>query len=66
MLRPRNTMPFNVLGLPGISVPCGFTGDGLPVGLQIIGKAFDEAGVLRIAHAYEQATDWHRRRPPLG
>jgi aspartyl-tRNA(Asn)/glutamyl-tRNA(Gln) amidotransferase subunit A len=66
MLRPRNTMPFNVLGLPGISVPCGFTGDGLPVGLQIIGKAFDEAGVLRIAHAYEQATEWHRRRPPLG
>jgi aspartyl-tRNA(Asn)/glutamyl-tRNA(Gln) amidotransferase subunit A len=66
MLRPRNTMPFNVLGLPGISVPCGFTGDGLPVGLQIIGKAFDEAGVLRLAHAYEQATDWPRRRPPLG
>jgi aspartyl-tRNA(Asn)/glutamyl-tRNA(Gln) amidotransferase subunit A len=54
-----------VLGLPGISVPCGFTGDGLPVGLQIVGKAFDEAGVLRVAHAYEQATDWHRRRPPL-
>ncbi len=66
MLRPRNTMPFNVVGLPGISVPCGFTGDGLPVGLQIVGKAFDEAGVLRIAHAYEQATDWHHRRPPLG
>jgi aspartyl-tRNA(Asn)/glutamyl-tRNA(Gln) amidotransferase subunit A len=65
MLRPRNTMPFNVLGLPAISVPCGFTADGLPVGLQIAGKAFDEAGVLQIAHAYEQATDWHRRRPPL-
>ena len=65
VLRPRNTMPFNVLGLPAISVPCGFTADGLPVGLQIVGKAFDEAGVLRIAHAYEQATDWHRRRPPL-
>jgi aspartyl-tRNA(Asn)/glutamyl-tRNA(Gln) amidotransferase subunit A len=65
MLRPRNTMPFNVLGLPAISVPCGFTTDGLPVGLQIVGKAFDEAGVLRIAQAYEQATDWHRRRPPL-
>jgi aspartyl-tRNA(Asn)/glutamyl-tRNA(Gln) amidotransferase subunit A len=65
MLRPRNTMPFNVLGLPAISVPCGFTGDGLPVGLQIVGKAFDEAGVLRVAQAYEQATDWHRRRPPL-
>ena len=65
MLRPRNTMPFNVLGLPAISVPCGFTADGLPVGLQIVGKAFDEAGVLRIGHAYEQATDWHRRWPPL-
>ena len=65
MLRPRNTMPFNVLGLPAISVPCGFTRDGLPVGLQIVGKAFDEAGILGIAHAYEQATDWHRRRPPL-
>ena len=65
MVRPRNTMPFNLLGLPAISVPCGFTRDGLPVGLQIVGKAFDEAGVLRIAHAYEQATDWHRRRPSL-
>ena len=64
MLRPRNTMPFNALGLPAISVPCGFTATGLPIGLQIAGHAFDEAGVLRIAHAYEQATDW-RRRPPL-
>jgi aspartyl-tRNA(Asn)/glutamyl-tRNA(Gln) amidotransferase subunit A len=65
MLRPRNTMPFNVLGLPAISVPCGFTASGLPIGLQIVGRAFDEAGILRIAHAYEQATEWHQRRPPL-
>jgi aspartyl-tRNA(Asn)/glutamyl-tRNA(Gln) amidotransferase subunit A len=65
MLRPRNTMPFNVLGLPAISVPCGFTSGGLPIGLQIAGHAFDEAGVLRVAQAYEQATDWHERRPPL-
>jgi aspartyl-tRNA(Asn)/glutamyl-tRNA(Gln) amidotransferase subunit A len=65
MLRPRNTMPFNVLGLPALSVPCGFTAGGLPIGLQIVGKAFDEAGILRIARAYEQATDWHRRRPPV-
>jgi aspartyl-tRNA(Asn)/glutamyl-tRNA(Gln) amidotransferase subunit A len=64
MLRPRNTMPFNALGLPAISVPCGFTAAGLPIGLQIAGHAFDEAGVLRIARAYEQAADWHRR-PPL-
>ena len=65
MLRPRNTMPFNVLGLPALSVPCGFTAAGLPIGLQIVGKAFDEPGILRIAQAYEQATDWHRRRPPV-
>ena len=65
MLRPRNTMPFNLLGLPAISVPCGFTAAGLPIGLQIVGKAFDEAGILRIAHAYEQATPWHLQRPPL-
>ncbi len=65
MLRPRNTMPFNVLGLPAISVPCGFTSAGLPVGLQIAGRAWDEAGILRIAHAYEQASPWHRQRPPL-
>ena len=45
--------------------PCGFTAGGLPIGLQIVGKAFDEAGILRIAQAYEQATDWHRRRPAL-
>jgi aspartyl-tRNA(Asn)/glutamyl-tRNA(Gln) amidotransferase subunit A len=64
MLRPRNTMPFNALGLPAISVPCGFTAAGLPIGLQIAGHAFDEAGVLRIARAYEQAANW-RRRPPL-
>ena len=58
-------MPFNVLGLPALSLPCGFTADGLPIGLQIVGHAFDEAGILGIAQAYEQATDWHRRRPPL-
>nr|WP_207952351.1 Asp-tRNA(Asn)/Glu-tRNA(Gln) amidotransferase subunit GatA [Paenibacillus turpanensis] len=58
------TIPVNLAGLPAISVPCGFSG-GLPVGLQIIGKAFDEMSVLRVAHAYEQSTDHHKQRPPL-
>ena len=64
-LRFRNTVPFNLTGHPAVSVPCGFTAAGLPIGLQISGRAFDEAGILRVARAYEQATDWHRRRPPL-
>lgn len=63
--RVRNTIPFNFLSLPAISVPCGFSGQGLPIGLQVVGKAFDEAGILQIAHAYEQATDWHLRHPSL-
>jgi aspartyl-tRNA(Asn)/glutamyl-tRNA(Gln) amidotransferase subunit A len=61
----RNTRPFNTLGLPAISVPCGFTKDGLPIGLQIAGAPGDEARVLALAHGYEQATDWHRRLPTL-
>jgi len=61
----RFTNPFNFLGVPAISVPCGFSGEGLPVGLQLAGRWWDEATVLRAAHAYEQATDWHQRRPPL-
>ena len=64
-LRPRNTLPFDLISLPAISIPCGFTSAGLPVGLQIVGKAFDEAGVLRVAYAYEQATAWHRQHPVL-
>ena len=63
--RVRNTIPFNFLGLPAISIPCGFSSQGLPIGLQIVGKAFDEAGILQIAQAYEQATDWRTRRPAL-
>lgn len=64
-LRSRNTLPFDFISLPTISVPCGFTASGLPIGLQIVGKAFDEARVLQIAYAYEQATSWHRKHPPL-
>jgi aspartyl-tRNA(Asn)/glutamyl-tRNA(Gln) amidotransferase subunit A len=59
------TLPVNMAGLPGISIPCGFDAQGLPVGLQLIGRAFDEATLLRAAYVYEQATDFHRRRPPL-
>jgi aspartyl-tRNA(Asn)/glutamyl-tRNA(Gln) amidotransferase subunit A len=54
----------NWLGLCGVSVPCGFTSKGLPVGVQLIGKPFDEVTILRIARAYEASTDWHERRPP--
>lgn len=61
----RLTSPFNGAQLPALSLPCGFTASGLPIGLQIAGRPFDEATVLRAGHAYEQATDWHRRRPPL-
>jgi Asp-tRNA(Asn)/Glu-tRNA(Gln) amidotransferase A subunit family amidase len=71
LLRPRellllrNTRPVNVWGLPAISVPCGFTETGLPIGLQIIGPHWRETAVLRIAHAYEQATAWHKRPTPV-
>ncbi len=62
------TLPVNIAGLPGISVPCGFAADDgkqLPVGLQIVSKPFDEMTILRVAHAYEQATSWHEQRPDL-
>ena len=61
MLLLRNTRPVNVWGLPAISVPCGFTEVGLPIGLQIIGPHWEEARILRLAYAYEQATAWHKR-----
>ena len=60
-----NTAAFDVYGLPTISIPCGFTTSGLPVGLQISGNHFAESTVLTLAHAYEQATEWHKRRPML-
>jgi aspartyl-tRNA(Asn)/glutamyl-tRNA(Gln) amidotransferase subunit A len=61
----RNTRPVNVWGLPAISVPCGFTSGGLPIGLQIVGPHWGEALVLQTAQRYEQATDWHKGRPQL-
>ena len=62
----RFTYPFNLTGLPAISVPCGFDRQNLPIGLQLAGKPFDESTVLRVAHAYERTHDWHLRMPPLG
>ena len=59
------TRPYNITGFPAISIPCGFSDTGMPIGLQLAGRPFDELTVLRAAHAYEQATDWHQRRPPI-
>jgi Asp-tRNA(Asn)/Glu-tRNA(Gln) amidotransferase A subunit family amidase len=60
----RCVAPFNLAGLPAISIPCGFDHGEMPIGLQIAGRWFDEATVLRVAHAYQQATEWHLKRPP--
>ena len=60
----RYTMPFNATGAPTVTLPCGFTPDGRPVAFQLIGPHGSEATLLRVAHAYQQATDWHTRRPP--
>jgi aspartyl-tRNA(Asn)/glutamyl-tRNA(Gln) amidotransferase subunit A len=59
------TISVNLAGVPGISIPCGFTSNNLPIGLQLIGKHFDEKAILKVAYAYEQETDWHRRKPSL-
>ena len=61
----RFTAPFNLTGLPAISIPCGFTGEGLPIGLQIVSRAWWDAKVLNAAYAYEQATEWHKQRPKI-
>jgi aspartyl-tRNA(Asn)/glutamyl-tRNA(Gln) amidotransferase subunit A len=61
---PRsNTGPFNMTGLPTLAVPIGFSAAGLPLSMQITGRPFDEATVLRVGHTYEQNTDWHKRHP---
>ena len=59
------TIPSSCAGVPAISVPCGFTNQELPVGLQIIGPQFEEGKILQVASAYEQSTEWHKRRPQL-
>ncbi len=61
----RNTRPFNALGVPTLSLPCGFTSDGMPIGLQVSAAPFEEATLLRMAHAYEQETGWHKHEPNL-
>jgi len=63
---PRSNMPpFNLTGLPTLALPCGFSSSGLPLSFQLSGRAFEEGTVLRVGHAYEQATAWHTRRPPV-
>jgi len=63
--RRSYTTPASLAGVPALSLPCGFTVGGLPIGLQLIGRRLDEATLLRAARAYERATDWRARRPPL-
>jgi aspartyl-tRNA(Asn)/glutamyl-tRNA(Gln) amidotransferase subunit A len=60
------TGAFNVAGVPALSIPCGFSADNLPLSLQIVGRPMADGLLMRVAHAYQQVTDWHRRRPPLG
>jgi aspartyl-tRNA(Asn)/glutamyl-tRNA(Gln) amidotransferase subunit A len=60
----NNTLTFNRLGLPALSVPCGFTSEGLPVGLMIAGPRFSEGRLLALGAAYQRSTEWHQRRPP--
>ncbi len=62
----RHTSPFNITANPAISLPGGFSEDGLPIGVQLAGRWWEEGLVLRAAHAYQQVTDWHQQRPPLG
>ena len=59
------TYPFNLTGQPTLALPCGFSASGLPLSLQLSGRAFEEATVLRLGHAYQRATNWHTRRPPV-
>jgi Asp-tRNA(Asn)/Glu-tRNA(Gln) amidotransferase A subunit family amidase len=62
---PEFQASFNLAGVPALVLPAGFSSGGLPLALQLVGKPFDEATVLRAGHAYQRATDWNRRRPPV-
>ncbi len=64
-IMPRLTRPHNICGIPTISVPCGLTSDGLPIGMQLAARPFEDALALQVAYAYEQATDWHTKHPPI-
>ena len=64
-LLTRFTSPFNLTGLPALSLPCGFTSEGLPIGLQIVTRAWNESGVLRMGYAYQASTEWHKMRPGI-
>jgi aspartyl-tRNA(Asn)/glutamyl-tRNA(Gln) amidotransferase subunit A len=59
------TLSANLAGIPGMSVPCGFSSDGLPIGLQILGNHFNEEMLLKVAHGFEQATEFHKKKPKL-
>jgi len=61
----RFTAPFNLTGLPALSIPCGLTSGGLPIGLQIVSRAWNEAGVLRVGYAFQESTDWHKKKPEI-
>ncbi|MEU4222934.1 amidase [Nonomuraea sp. NPDC026600] len=62
---PRYAAPVNIAGLPALTIPCGFDDNGLPVGLQLVGRAWEEGTLLALAHQFQQITEWHRRHPPL-
>ena len=65
LMLSRNTRPISYLGLPALSVPCGFNGEGLPLAFQLIGRPFSESGLCALGHAYQTVTDWHIKVPPI-
>ena len=65
LLGPSFTGMWNLIGLPGLAVPCGFSSTGLPLSMQVVGKPFAEATALRVGDAYQRLTDWHLRVPPI-